>query len=417
VGPGTGEDRPIRVLVVARHPLSIESLGLRDLDDVDTTQLIRRPAGLSAAIDENDPTVVMIDTGFPEGRSFAAISEANAEAPDAHVLAVTPSPPPHTDVALAVRSGAIGIVDVDAEPSELASAVRAVNRGDAWLPSSDMLTVLESVAEDLDVTTSERRSRLMSIILGFIPLAGAFAALMSLMWRGYLGPIGVRPVDLAVDPSSRVIDALEVVLGLIGVVGPLLLVGTWLNLLEQYAADRKPLARLLERRRLAGFVLSIAVLAIGVLLVIYARFLVTIFVGPLVVILILARALDLEDGIVPALRITGISPHRAFAYGVAAIVAFLAVLSYEVFIVGPDFGPKGVNGLLAPRVLGFSAQPVRVFDVDGDRVPREALYLGGNADLYVLVDPCSNDLVEYVSVGATRLEIIDEVTCESTDGG
>jgi len=238
---------------------------------------------------------------------------------------------------------------------------------------------------------------------------------MSLMWRGYLGPIGVRPVDLAVDPSTRVIDALEVILGLIGVVGPLLFVGTWLNLLEEHAADRPPLARLLERRRLAGLILSVAVLAIGVALVIYARFLVTIFVGPLVVILILARALDLEDGIVPALRITGISPHRAFTYGVAAIVAFLAALSYEVFIVGPDFGPDGVNGVLAPRVLGFTAQPVRVFDVDGDGEPGEALYLGGNADLYVLVDPCSNDLVEYVSVGSTRLEIIDQVTCKSPD--
>jgi hypothetical protein len=395
--------------------VSIESLGLRDLDGIDAIQLIRRPAGLSAAIIENEPTVVMIDTGFPEGRSFTAISEVNAEAPDAHVLALTPSPPPHTDVALAVRSGAMGIVDVDAEPSEFASAVRAVHRGDAWLPAGDVLTVLGSVADDLDVTASEWRSRLMSIVLGFIPLAGAFAALMSLMWRGYLGPIGVRPVDLAVDPSLRVVDALEVILGLIGVVGPLLLVGTWLNLLEEHAAGRGPLTRVLERRRLAGVILSIVMLAAGLFLVVYARFVVTIFVGPVVVILILARALNLEGGIVPALRISAIRPRQAFAYGVAAIVAFLAVLSFEVFIVGPDFGSNGVNGVLAPRVLGFAAQPVRVFDVDSDGVPREALYLGGNADLYVLVDPCNSDLVEYVSVGATRLEVIDEVTCESAD--
>jgi hypothetical protein len=278
-----------------------------------------------------------------------------------------------------------------------------------------MLTVLGSVATDLDVTRSERQSRLLGVVLALIPLAGAFAALMSLMWRGYLGPIGVRPVDLAIDPSTRVIDALEVILGLLGLLGPLLLVGTWLDLLEEHAAERGPLARLLERRRLARLILSIAVLAAGLVLVIYARFVVIIFVGPLVAILILARALDLEDGIVPALRITGISPSRAFAYGVATIITFLAVLSFEVFVVGPDFGPKGVNGVLAPRVLGFSAQPVRAFDVDGDGVPREVLYLGGNADLYVLVYPCGDDLVEYVSVGSTRLEIIDEVICESAD--
>jgi DNA-binding NarL/FixJ family response regulator len=412
---GSAADRPIRVLVVARHPVSIDSLGLGDLDDIDAIQLIRRPSGLSTAIDENEPTVVVIDTGFPEGRSIAAISEANADAPDARVLALTPSPPPHTDVALAVRSGAVGIVDVDAEPSEFASAVRAVHRGDAWLPTSDVLTVLGSVAKDLDVTRSERQSRLLSIVLAFIPLAGAFAALMSLMWRGYLGPIGVRPVDLAIDPSTRVIDALEVILGLLGLLGPLLFVGTWLDLLEEYAADKARPARALERRRLAGVILSIAVLAVGLLLVIYARFVVIIFAGPLVAIAILARALHLEDGIPPALRITGISSRRAIAGGVVAILVFLAGLSFDVFVVGPDFGPEGVNGVLAPRVLGFTAQPVRAFDVDGDGVPREVLYLGGNADLYVLVYPCADDLVEYVSVGATRLEIIDEVSCESAD--
>lgn len=42
---------------------------------------------------------------------------------------------------------------------------------------------------------------------------------------------------------------------------------------------------------------------------------------------------------------------------------------------------------------------------------RDALYLGGNADLYVLVDPCRDDEIEMVSVGAHRLEVIDEVSC------
>jgi hypothetical protein len=44
------------------------------------------------------------------------------------------------------------------------------------------------------------------------------------------------------------------------------------------------------------------------------------------------------------------------------------------------------------------------------------LYLGGNADLYVLVYPCDDDEVEYVSVGSTRLVVIDEVTCATTGG-
>jgi hypothetical protein len=50
-----------------------------------------------------------------------------------------------------------------------------------------------------------------------------------------------------------------------------------------------------------------------------------------------------------------------------------------------------------------------VVEVDSGQ-ERELLYLGGNADLYVLVDHC-DDAVHYVSVGATRLQVIDELTC------
>jgi hypothetical protein len=50
--------------------------------------------------------------------------------------------------------------------------------------------------------------------------------------------------------------------------------------------------------------------------------------------------------------------------------------------------------------------------VDEAREPRGVLYLGGNADLYVLVNPCEDDTVEFVSVGSSRLVVIDEVSCE-----
>jgi hypothetical protein len=39
-----------------------------------------------------------------------------------------------------------------------------------------------------------------------------------------------------------------------------------------------------------------------------------------------------------------------------------------------------------------------------------ALYLGGNADLYVLYDPCV-ETVRFVPVGSSRVMFIDEVTC------
>ena len=116
------------------------------------------------------------------------------------------------------------------------------------------------------------------------------------------------------------------------------------------------------------------------------------------------------------LRITRLDPRRAFVGGLFAVVVFLTVLSTEAMVLGPEFEPDGAHGFLAPRVLGFKAQPMLAFAVDGDRAPREVLYLGGNADLYVLVYPCDDDQVEYVSVGSTRLVVIDEVTCATTGG-
>ena len=54
---------------------------------------------------------------------------------------------------------------------------------------------------------------------------------------------------------------------------------------------------------------------------------------------------------------------------------------------------------------------MQAYDVDNGGPPRAVLYLGGNADLYVLVDPCNDDEVEFVSVGSQRLVVIEEITC------
>ena len=88
----------------------------------------------------------------------------------------------------------------------------------------------------------------------------------------------------------------------------------------------------------------------------------------------------------------------------------------EVTVIGPDFDPNGARGFLAPTVLGFSAQPMQAYDVDNGGPPRAVLYLGGNADLYVLVDPCDEGRVDMVSVGSQRLVVIDEITCTAGSG-
>jgi hypothetical protein len=88
-----------------------------------------------------------------------------------------------------------------------------------------------------------------------------------------------------------------------------------------------------------------------------------------------------------------------------------------VIFVGPRFGTKGAEGFIAPTVLGFRAQPMSWIDLESDGKQQDVLYLGGNADLYLLVDPCNDDKTLFVSVGASRLVVIDEVTCSHADGG
>jgi DNA-binding NarL/FixJ family response regulator len=194
---------PIRLLVVARHPLRLDDLELDDLPDVEEVQLIRRPAALDVAFEELDPNVVLMDVNFPEGRSFPAIDRARALAPDVRILALTPDPPSHDAVARALRAGASGFVDINATPRESVEAVRSVHAGEPWLPPDETRAILGSVAEDLDVTAAERRSRLTGVVIALIPLAAAMAAIMSL----YLG--GNADLYVLVDPCDE--DTVEFV--------------------------------------------------------------------------------------------------------------------------------------------------------------------------------------------------------------
>ena len=165
-----------------------------------------------------------------------------------------------------------------------------------------------------------------------------------------------------------------------------------------------------EQRR----VLAVLVMALGWLLLAYLitrgpDMVLELVVGPIIAIAIIARAADLSDELPPFLRIS-MPPVRVLAAGLAALVLLLAVIVGEVFLIGPDLDQRGAGGVVVPRIIGFSAQPVLAQNVDTEE-EREVLYLGGNADLYVLIDPCNNNNVEYVSVGSHKLEVIEEVVC------
>jgi CheY-like chemotaxis protein len=362
-------------------------------------------------VDAAEADVVLIDVSYPEMKSFHAIEELTRVRPEVRFLAWTADPPPHADVARAIRAGALGFVDTHTEGDEYASAIRTVHGGEAWLPPEDSRAILASVAEDLDVTVAEQRSRLFTVAVALVPVTGALAALWSLLIRQYFGHLGVRPVDLAIDPTTRVVDAIASVSLFLGVFGPLLYIKTWLDLLEPYADRLVGGSALVERRKLMAALVAFGTLAASATLAWFADLVVIAFIGPMVGFSLLADTLDLRSQLPPWLRITGMNRRRVMAGGGILVFAFLSILSTEVLVLGPDLQPDGAHGIIAPRVLGIGATPVLHIDVDDARPPKEVLYLGGNADLYVLVDPCDDDAVEYRSVGSSRLEVIDEVTC------
>lgn len=351
--------------------------------------------------------IVVVDMALSPDDATTAIQDA-AGLGSVGVLAVTSSPLKQVVVARALGAGAHAcvtrrtIAEHGSEPFEAAAELRP------FLPTDELREALVAETQDA-LTASERESRLRNLVLGLIPLAGALTALISLLWRRYLGQIGVRPVDLAVDPTTRIADVFFTISVMVGLIGPLVFVRSWLGLIMDAVNDRTA-AWMRRHLTWSRVVLAVLTLAVSIALANYGQLLFALFVGPFVGLLLLAKVFDLDDDLPAVLRITTLRSGPAAIGAVILFSLFLALLSYEVIIRGPSFGPTGESGWIAPDVLGFNAEPVEVtFVEDGSR--SELLYLGGNADLYVLVDPCDDDRVDLVSVGATRITVIDRVDC------
>ena len=249
------------------------------------------------------------------------------------------------------------------------------------------------------------------------------AAITAFLWRQYWGQIGVRVVDLGVDPATRMIDVVVVILMIIGIFGPLLFVRSWAEAIGGWIekdhpsiAERVAKAR---RRRLGRLVLNHWV-AWGLMAIILLSFLtwltsifpliMVVFLGPAVGVLLLANLLDLDQELPEALHLPHLGARGVIAFFAVVIILFLMVIGAEVWIQGPDLRTDGLHGFLAPEVLGFRARPITLFDLDGNLEPLGALYLGGNADLYVLYDPCA-ETTRMVPVGSSRVELVDQVIC------
>ena len=323
---------------------------------------------------------------------------------------------------LAAEAGALGFICHDVDAAEFTAAVKQVNRGEPWLPVHQTYEVLQDGAGELPVSSKERRARLTEVLLGIIPLTGLIAAITAYLWRDYWGKIGVRVADMGIDPTSRMVDVIVVLLIIFGVAGPLLFARPWAKAIGKWIQDQPRLAQTVRKIRshrlgrlvvnfwVAWILVALATLAFTLLLTRIMPLLMVLLVGPAVLIVLIANLLDLDDELPEVLHLPHLDSWRVMGFLGIVLIIFMLALSAEVHTIGPVLRPDGVHGILAPKVLGFRARPIMLYDLEEKHEPLGALYLGGNADLYVLYDPCA-ETVRLVPVGSSRVELIDRVKC------
>lgn len=425
-------DTPIRLLAVAAVPegrevIQISLLELKDQFEAESKNLeiVGVAYNKRSAIrqfNETQPDIVLVDLKLPGLRSIELISYITGTRPETKVLAITPGDPPYDRVILALQAGALGFVSGDGETAEIFKATRSVLEGETFLPRDDTMDVLQSAASDLIASKRELRARFLNALLGLIPVVGILAAFTSFLWREYWGKIGVRVSDLGVDASSRVAEFLISLLVLFGVFGPLLFIDTWSDMFADWLGNRPrlkswstrvrdfrilglPAGGFLFHRWTVWVISATLVLAISIPLDISGGKILTIVI---ITATLLAHIAGLGDSLPEFLSLSRKRFREIVGVVSVLFVAFLTALSVEVFVSGPDLRHDGLHGFLAPKVLDLSARPAMFYDLEGTQAPLGALYLGGNADLYVMYDP-NRKCVRMIPVGSTRVEIVDQV--------
>ena len=137
----------IRVLVVDDHPVVRQGLVamLEEAPDILVVGQAENGREALAVFRQQQPDATLMDLRMPQMDGVAAITAICAEFPAARIIVLT-TYDSDEDIYQGLRSGAKGYLLKDAEPEELLSAIRAVHKGQKYIPPQVGAKLLERMA-------------------------------------------------------------------------------------------------------------------------------------------------------------------------------------------------------------------------------------------------------------------------------
>ena len=158
----------IRVLIVDDHPLARAGLEhlLGALDDI---TVVGAAGGGDEAVrlaGEHEPDVVLMDLEMPDMDGIETTQALRARQPGAVVVVLT-SFSDRERILAALDAGAVGYLLKDADPDELARAIRAAARGEAPLHPLAARELLDRRAPDRRLT--DRESEILALVAQGLP--------------------------------------------------------------------------------------------------------------------------------------------------------------------------------------------------------------------------------------------------------